>query len=119
MVHGHESFHVTGGEPVTAVDARAVLAGAELVYDDGAVQHFMADGTTLYVDGGNRSLGEWSVRDDGVFASYWPPSFRAEYSLTWRVKDDVAVGLTFESQRDHSVFSGIFRPPLGSRTESD
>ena len=124
MVHGHESFHVTDGEPVTAVDARAVLAGAELAYDDGAVQHFMADGTTVYLDGGQRSLGEWSVLDDGVFSSYWPPSFRAEYSLTWRVIDQVVVGLTFESQRDRSVFSGAFRTPaggvpLGSRTESD
>jgi hypothetical protein len=109
MVHGLESFRVTDGERVTAEDARQVLSGAELLYDDGARQQFMPDGTTIYLESGSRSVGEWSVGDDGSFASYWPPSFRAEYSLTWRVNDGVAVGLAFESQRDHSVFSGLFQ----------
>lgn len=111
MVQRHESFHVTDGEPVASADAREVLSDTELVYDDGAIQQFKADGSTVYVEGAHRSLGEWSVADDGVFSSYWPPSFRAEYSLTWRVTDHVVVGLTFESQRDHSVFSGLFRAP--------
>ena len=115
MVNANESLHVADGEPVTPADAREVLSEAELVYDDGAIQQFMADGTTVYIEGGRSSFGEWSVADDGVFSSFWPPSFRAEYSLTWRVNDDVAVGLTFESQRDHSVFSGTFR----ARTDGD
>lgn len=109
MVHEHVSFDVSDGDPVTAEDARAVLSGAELAYDDGATQQFMADGTTVYVESGRRSLGEWSVADDGSFASYWPPSFRAQYALTWRVENGVVTGLTFESERDHSVFSGTFR----------
>ena len=85
------------------------FAGAELLYDDGARQQFMPDGTTIYLESGSRSTGEWSVADDGSFASYWPPSFRADCSLTWRVTDRAVVGLTFESQRDHSVFSGRFQ----------
>lgn len=110
MVPENEPVQVTDGEPVTPEDARETLAGAELIYDDGATQQFMADGTTVYVEAGRRSLGEWSVADDGSFSSYWPPSFRAQYSLTWRVEDRVAIGLTFESQRDGSVFSGTFTP---------
>ena len=108
MTRRYDSFQVADGDPVTPEDAREVLSDAELVYDDGAIQQFLADGSTVYVEAGRRTRGEWSVADDGSFSSYWPPSFRAAYSLTWRVKDQLVVGLTFESQRDQSVFSGAF-----------
>lgn len=108
MVARHESFEAVDGESVRAEDAREVLVGAELVYDDGAVQRFMPDGTTLYVEAGRETYGEWSVEDDGSFVSFWPPSFRARYSLKWRVADKV-VGLTFIGRGDGSVFSGRFR----------
>jgi len=99
------------GVLVKADEAREALSGAELIYDDGATQTFMSDGTTTYVEAGRESSGEWGVEDDGTFTSFWPPSFRASYTLSWRVVDNV-VGLTFVSQRDGSVFSGTF----GSRT---
>ena len=111
MVQKYELLDKSDGEPVAAADAREVLSDAEMVYDDGAVQQFLADGTTVYVEAGHRTSGEWSVADDGSFSSFWPPSFRAQYALTWRVQGQVVVGLTFESERDHSVFSGIFRAP--------
>lgn len=110
MVQGYESIQATDGERVAAADARNVLAGAELIYDDGAVQRFSVDGTTVYVESGRETDGSWSVEDDGSFSSYWPPSFHARYDLKWRVEERV-VGLSFESQRDNSVFSGRFRTP--------
>ncbi|KQO05758.1 hypothetical protein ASF06_16980 [Agreia sp. Leaf244] len=111
MANGHDAPRASGGEPVTYEAALEALSDVELVYDDGAIQQFMEDGTTVYVESGRSTRGEWSVADDGVFSSYWPPSFRASYSLSWRVENQVVVGLTFTSHRDQSSFSGIFRTP--------
>ena len=103
----HETLPPADGRPLSAEDARRALSGAELVYDDGAIQQFTPDGATTYLDAGNETTGTWSVDDDGTFSSFWPPSFRASYALSWRVAGQ-DVGLTFVSHRDGSVFSGRF-----------
>lgn len=110
MVAVHESIHAADGDPLRAEEAREVLRGAELVYDDGAIQQFAADGTTMYAEAGHQTHGEWAVDDDGSFTSFWPPSFRARYTLKWRVTNQI-VGLTFVNHGDGSVFSGNFRMP--------
>src|SRR4051812_29439437 len=83
------SFHdlnVVDGDPVSAKEMRRALTAAELVFSDGATQTFDAGGSTTYVEGGQRTEGEWEVVDDGRFSSFWPPSYRATYDLRWHVE---------------------------------
>jgi hypothetical protein len=50
---------------------RAALKARVLVYADGTLQDFFADGRTLYGD----QWGRWAVRDDR-YCSSWPPAGR-------------------------------------------
>jgi hypothetical protein len=102
---------VRDGDPVTADRVRAALTGGEFVYDDGAIQTFEADGTTTYIDGGRPTRGEWSVDDGGRFCSFWPPTYRACYDLSWAVEAGRVVGLTFRGVEDRSTFVGRYRDP--------
>lgn len=53
-------------------EIREALSQRSLVYGDGDVQEFGADGSTVYEDG-KRSTGRWSIRGDR-YCSLWPPS---------------------------------------------
>jgi hypothetical protein len=55
------------GDILDALTARSV------VFDNGAMQDFKADGTTLYDSGVGPSRGKWRASDD-EYCSLWPPS---------------------------------------------
>lgn len=96
------------GDPVLAKDMTAALTAAELVYEDGSTQTFNPDGSTVFVEGGLPSPGEWASVSDGRFSSFWPPSYRATYDIRWTVENGQLVGLTFASDSGES-FSGRYR----------
>ena len=79
-----------GWERLDGAEVRAALEGRALVYEDGTVQDFRADGQTLY---GADSWGRWRVEGDR-YCSVWPPSDRwACYDLErdgmrWRFLSD-------------------------------
>ena len=97
------------GEPVDAVDMIAALTLAPFVFQDGATQSFTADGRTTYVEGGIPSAGEWSVSGDGTFASFWPPKYRATYTVRWIVDNGVRVGVSFTDARSGVRYDGRYR----------
>ncbi|MBD1205558.1 MAG: hypothetical protein H9533_15680 [Rhodobacteraceae bacterium] len=61
-----------GWERLDGAGVRAALEGRALVYADGTVQDFRADGRTLY---GADSWGQWRVEGER-YCSVWPPSDR-------------------------------------------
>ena len=69
------------GELVAAADMPSALTAATLVFGDGATQVFTADGHTTNVEQGRPTTGEWSVVSDGKFSSFWPPDYRATYTV--------------------------------------
>lgn len=101
--------NVVDGQPVAAVDMIAALTAARLVFPDGATQSFTAGGRTTYVDRGTPSAGEWSVTGDGTFASFWPPTYRAAYTVRWIVEDEVRVGVSFTDTRSRVRYDGRYR----------
>ncbi|MBM7494396.1 hypothetical protein JOD64_005618 [Micromonospora luteifusca] len=101
--------NVVDGQPVDAVDMIAALTAAQLVFQDGATQTFTADGRTTYADRGTPSTGEWSVTGDGSFASFWPPTYRATYTVRWIVEDGVRVGVSFMDTRSRVRYDGRYR----------
>jgi hypothetical protein len=100
---------VVDGQLVDAADMVAALTTAEFVFDDGATQSFTADGRTTYVERGAQSDGEWSVEGGGTFASFWPPTYRATYTVRWIVEDGVRVGVSFTDTRSGVRFNGRYR----------
>jgi len=100
---------VVDGEAVTTGLIPRALTAAELSFGDGATQVFRADGSTTYVEGGRDTFGEWSVEADGRFCSFWPPSYRACYDLSWIVEGGRIVGLRFVEQGRGSRFDGRYR----------
>lgn len=97
------------GQLVDAADMIAALTAAQFVFQDGATQSFTADGRTTYVDRGTPSGGEWSVAGDGTFASFWPPTYRATYTVRWIVEDGVRVGVSFTDTRSGVRYDGRYR----------
>jgi hypothetical protein len=106
---GLEDVNVADGETVAAaMIPRAVTAGA-LRFGDGATQAFDPDGTTTYADAdGLPTHGEWYVDGDGRFCSFWPPSYRACYGLSWIVEGRTIVGLSFTESRGGAGFDGRY-----------
>lgn len=104
-----EGLQVADNEPVRAEHMTAALTAGALVFGDGATQVFTADGRTTFVERGRPSAGEWWVEGDGEFGSFWPPSYRATYSLHWRVESGRITGLTFIETGGGSRFEGRFR----------
>ena len=97
------------GELVAAADMPSALTAATLVFGDGATQVFSTDGHTTFVEPGRTTTGEWSVVSDGKFASFWPPDYRATYTLRWIVEGSSPAGLSFiEDARGHR-FDGYYR----------
>jgi len=103
----------TKGELVSAADMADALTAATLVFDDGATQTFTPDRRTTYVERGRRTTGEWSVLADGTFSSFWPPDYRATYTLRWIVEEDSPVGLSFTDDRSGQRFDGRYRTGEG------
>jgi hypothetical protein len=100
---------VADGQPVDAADMIAALTAAQFVFEDGATQSFTADGRTTYVERGAPSAGEWSVTGDGTFASFWPPTYRASYTVQWIVEDGVRVGVSFTDTRSGARYNGRYQ----------
>jgi hypothetical protein len=71
------------------------LTAATLVFSDQASQAFTADGRTTYVEHGRPTSGEWLIVKDGEFSSFWPPDYRARYTLRWIVEGGTVAGLSF------------------------
>lgn len=96
------------GDPVAPDAIAAALTAGEFAYDDGNTQVFEQSGTTTYIEGGRPTHGEWYVDESGHFGSFWPPSYRARYDLSWLVEEGRVVGLRFTSVEDHSTFVGRY-----------
>jgi hypothetical protein len=103
------SGNVVDGQPVGAADMIAALTAAQFVFEDGATQTFTADGRTTYVERGASSAGEWSVTGDGTFASFWPPTYQASYTVQWIVEDGVRVGVSFTDTRSGARYKGRYQ----------
>src|SRR3954451_17785242 len=99
----------TNGELVGAADMADALTAATLIFDDGATQTFTPDGRTTYVEQGRQSAGECSPVADGTSSSFWPPDYRATYSLRWIVENDSPVGLSFTDAGSGRRFDGRYR----------
>lgn len=95
-------------EVTPALIPQALTAG-ELVFADGATQVFRADGATTYVEHGRPTTGQWYVDADGRFGSFWPPAYRAGYTLRWIVEEDRIVGLRFAELGRGARFDGRYR----------
>lgn len=100
---------VVDGQPVDAADMIVALTAGQFVFEDGATQSFTAEGRTTYVERGVPSAGEWSAAGDGTFASFWPPTYRATYTVRWIVEDGVRVGVSFTDTRSGVRYDGRYR----------
>jgi hypothetical protein len=91
-----DTHEVRDGDRVLPEQIPDALTAESFVYTDGATQVFTADGHTTFIEHGTSTEGEWGVDADGRFWSFWPPSYRAVYDLTWMV-DSVgkAAGVRF------------------------
>jgi hypothetical protein len=108
MLESLAGLDVHDGEPVSADDLPRAVIAAPLGYTDESRQSFLASGLTRYVDGGHATEGQWSVDDHGRFTSFWPPSYRATYEVTWLVTDGQVAGLRFVDVRTGDRFDGHF-----------
>jgi hypothetical protein len=88
----------------------SALTAATLVFGDGTTQVFTVDGRTTYVEQGRTTTGEWSVVSDGKFASFWPPDYRATYTLRWIVEEGSPIGLSFTEDGRGQQFDGRYQP---------
>ena len=109
MVEALKDIDVADDDPVSTDQILLALTAGSFVYDDGATQVFGPDGATTYVEGDRQSCGRWYVDDDGRFCSYWPPSYRACYSLRWIVEGANIVGLRFSELHGRSHLDGRYR----------
>ena len=109
MLDSLAGFDVRDGDTVTAHDLPAAVTAAPLQYTDGSRQWFLASGLTTFVENGHPTEGQWSVDDDGRFTSFWPPSYRATYDVTWLVTCGQITGLRFVDSRTGDRYDGRFR----------
>jgi capsid portal protein len=103
-----DHVEVANGDLVLAKDMVDALTAATLVFEDGASQTFTADGKTTYVERTGSSQGEWSIVQDGEFSSFWPPDYRAAYTLRWIVEDGAVTGLSFIQAGRGDRFDGRY-----------
>ena len=97
------------GDLVSAADVTAALTAATLQFGDGSTQTFTADGRTTYVEQGRATVGQWSVLGDGQFSSFWPPDYRATYTLRWIVDGSATVGVSFTEDARGQRFDGRYQ----------
>ena len=108
MIEALRGIDVADGAPVAPELIPTALTAASLVFGDGATQVFRADGATSYVEHGRETHGEWSVDAEGRYCSFWPPSYRACYGLSWFVEGGEIVGLRFIEPQGGSHFDGRY-----------
>jgi hypothetical protein len=97
------------GDLVSSADMTAALTAATLQFRDGSTQVFTAEGSTTYVEQGRATAGEWSVVGDGKFSSFWPPDYRATYTLRWIVDRSATVGVSFTEDGRGQRFDGRYQ----------
>jgi hypothetical protein len=97
------------GDPVTPDRIPAALTAGEFLYDDGATQIFSPSGATTYVEGGQPTSGEWYLDEHGQFWSFWPPTERTHYELTWLVEEGRVRGLRFNGRNNDLTFVARYR----------
>jgi hypothetical protein len=114
MTDALNALNVKHGDRVEAAQMPAALTAAQILYQDGSTQTFNPDGTTRYVEHGQTTVGEWYVDERGQFCSFWPPSYRACYDLTWIVEDGRIAGLSFSDIGGGTAFIGRYERPTGS-----
>lgn len=106
-----EKTAVSDGGRITAAEVAEAMTRSPFTYADGATQVFTADGRTTFSENGRQSPGEWGVDDQGRFWSFWPPSYRATYDVTWITgADGDAVGIRFTEVDRGETFEGRFTP---------
>ena len=109
MTTPFDGLQVTDGQSVTAEAIPEAVTRGELAYEDGSTQTFSPDGSTIYIENGRPTRGEWYVDDDGRFCSFWPPSYRACYRLDWIVENRKISGLRFSDLSKGSQFNGRYK----------
>lgn len=109
MVKALENIHVADGDPVLAEHVPIAVTAGGLIYGDGATQTFEPSGATTYVEYGRETQGEWYLDDSGRFCSFWPPTYRACYDLSWIVDEGRITGLRFMDRGRGSSFDGLYR----------
>src|SRR3954463_10473474 len=109
MTQPHDDPSRADGDLVSAGDMTAALTAATLQFGDGSTQVFTPDGSTTYVDQGRPTAGEWSVLGDGKFSSFWPPDYRATYTLRWIVEGSATVGVSFTEDGRGQRFDGRYQ----------
>jgi hypothetical protein len=104
---------VSDGDRIGAADIPEAVTRAPFTYADGATQVFTQDGRTIYSEMGSQSRGEWGVDDHGRFWSFWPPSYRATYDVSWVTSGDgEVVGIRFTEVNQGEMFEGRYTPRL-------
>jgi hypothetical protein len=108
-----EGSAVSDGDRIDAADIAEAVTRAPFTYAGGATQVFTHDGRTTYTEKGSQSLGEWGVDDQGRFLSFWPPSYRATYDVSWITRGDgEVVGIRFTEVNRGETFDGRYTPGL-------
>lgn len=106
------------GERIALGDMVEALTRAPLTYTDGATQVFDRDGRTAFTEDGRPTFGNWGVDDRGRFWSFWPPTYRATYELSWITDaDGDAVGIRFIELDRGTASEGRYSPGLTSSSE--
>lgn len=108
MNHASTPRQAADGDPVSPGEITDAVTFARMTYDDGASQIFDPDGTTEYVERGRVTSGTWYVDENGRFCSFWPPSYRACYSLEWVAHRGQVTGLRFSEVAGSATFVGSY-----------
>ena len=116
MIEALHGIDVADGAAVATELIPTALTAASLAFGDGATQVFKADATTTYVDQGRETRGGWSIDAQGRYCSFWPPSFRACYDLSWIVEGGEIVGLRFIDLNRGSHSDGRYQLPRAQPT---
>lgn len=104
-----DTHEIRNGDRILPEEIPGALTAAAFIYADGATQVFTADGHTTYREHGSPAEGDWGVDPDGRFWSFWPPSYRGVYDLTWIVEaTGESVGVRFSDVRYGGVSEGRY-----------
>lgn len=100
---------IQDGDPIRMDALAGALTRSPLAYSDGTAQVFLPDGSTTFTErDGRRTSGEWGVDEGGRFWSFWPPSYRAEYDVSWAVESNHVVGVRFQERARGATSDGRY-----------
>lgn len=106
---GPRSGTLADGDRIHPDVIPSALTKAPFVYMDGTAQVFTPDGRTTFTErSGETTFGEWGVDGQGRFWSFWPPSYRAEYDVSWVIDEGVAVGVRFTQSDRRTISEGRY-----------